>query len=109
MLPPPQSNRVMMLDSSPFALCAFFWSGERALMPRVVMNDGTPATVFIADDDVDTRSAIEKAVRSVGLRTEVYDSAASLVAHVALDRPGCIILDLRQDTLDAFKMLEQYG
>src|SRR5262245_40291317 len=73
------------------------------------MNDGTPATVFIADDDLDTRSAIEKAVRSVGLRAEAYDSAATLVAHLGPDRPGCIVLDLRQDTLDAFKMLEQCG
>jgi len=73
------------------------------------MNDGTPATVFIADDDADTRALIEKAVRSVGLKTETYASAAELVTRIDPSKPGCIILNLRAHALDTFKALEQRG
>jgi FixJ family two-component response regulator len=51
-------------------------------------------TVFIAEGDAATQAAIEAALRSVGLRTEVYRSAAELADRVPDDRPGCIILDV---------------
>ena len=72
------------------------------------MDNGTHATVFIADDDDHTRSAIEKTVRSIGLRAEAFSSIDTLIDRAG-DQPGCIILDLREHTLAAFATLEKRG
>jgi FixJ family two-component response regulator len=51
--------------------------------------------VFIADDDPQMRAAIEAAVRSVGLRAEVFETVGELTDRLNPERPGCIILDVR--------------
>jgi FixJ family two-component response regulator len=59
------------------------------------VQNGAAPTVFIAADDPQTRAVIEAAVRSVGLRAEVFETVGELAGRARPDKPGCIILDIR--------------
>ena len=56
-------------------------------------------TVFVLADDAPTRKSVEEALNSVGLRLEVFGTAQELFDHVGPDRPGCIIIDLRDESI----------
>ena len=51
--------------------------------------------VFIVDDDAMVRTGIESLVRSIGLRTATYSSAAEFSRAKLPDAPACLILDVR--------------
>jgi FixJ family two-component response regulator len=53
--------------------------------------------VFVIDDDASMRAALSSLIRSVGLRVEVFASAADFLATKAkrTDGPSCLILDVR--------------
>jgi FixJ family two-component response regulator len=51
--------------------------------------------VFVIDDDPDMRGALSKLFRSVGLRVEVFASAAELLQRELPDIPSCFVLDVR--------------
>jgi len=51
--------------------------------------------VFIIDDDRAVREALQSLLRSVGLRVELFDSAAGFVGSALPDAPSCIVLDIR--------------
>jgi len=76
------------------------------------VHNGAAPTVFIADDDPDARSAIAEAVRSVGLRAEVFASVHELIGRVDPERPGCVVLDVRPGTstgTDAQGLLDSHS
>jgi FixJ family two-component response regulator len=58
------------------------------------MSEGRP-TVFVIDDDVSVRDAIEGMLKSVGLRTETFESASDLLRKGPLEGPHCLVLDVR--------------
>ena len=51
--------------------------------------------VFVIDDDPDMRGALSKLFHSVGLRVEVFASAAELLQRELPDLPSCFVLDVR--------------
>ena len=51
--------------------------------------------VFIVDDDPSVRDALANLLRSVGLRAEVFGSAADLLCSKLPDAPSCLVLDIR--------------
>lgn len=51
--------------------------------------------VFIIDDDRAVREALQSLLRSVGLRVELFDSAAGFMESALPDVPSCIVLDIR--------------
>lgn len=51
--------------------------------------------VFVIDDDESMRDALKNLFRSVGLRVEVFPSAAEFLQHRLPDVPSCLILDIR--------------
>jgi len=51
--------------------------------------------VFIVDDDESMRKALGNLIRSVGLRAEVFGSAAEFLAIQLPEAPCCLILDVR--------------
>ena len=51
--------------------------------------------VFVIDDDASMRDALSNLFRSVGLRVEVFPSAAEFLQHHLPDVPSCLILDIR--------------
>ena len=51
--------------------------------------------VHIVDDDESLRRGLESLFRSVGLETRPYASAREFFDADAIDRPGCVLLDVR--------------
>ncbi len=55
---------------------------------------GTP-TVFIIDDDADVRVSIQGLLKSVGLRSESFESPHEFLRSPRSDGPSCLVLDVR--------------
>jgi FixJ family two-component response regulator len=51
--------------------------------------------VFVIDDDESVRGALARLLRSVGLQTEVFGSAAEFLQSKLPDVPSCLVLDVR--------------
>jgi FixJ family two-component response regulator len=52
-------------------------------------------TVFVIDDDVSVRDAIQGMARSVGLRAETFASTQEFLRTWPRDGPSCLVLDVR--------------
>lgn len=52
-------------------------------------------TVFVVDDDKGVRNSIRELLLSVGLAVETHESAQSFLQALDVDRPGCLVLDVR--------------
>jgi two-component system, LuxR family, response regulator FixJ len=64
-------------------------------------------TVFIVDDDPAVRQAMAVLVRSMHLQAEVYDSAQQFLDAIDVDRPGCLLLDVRMPGISGLELLER--
>ena len=53
------------------------------------------AIVFVVDDDVSVREALESLIRSAGFRVETFASAQDFWARGRADVPACLVLDVR--------------
>jgi FixJ family two-component response regulator len=53
------------------------------------------SVIFVVDDDASLREAIASLLRSVGLRVEVFGSAADFLRNKLPDVAACLILDIR--------------
>jgi FixJ family two-component response regulator len=51
--------------------------------------------VFVIDDDASMRTSLSSLFRSVGLRVEVFDSAADFLKVGRPDAASCLVLDVR--------------
>jgi FixJ family two-component response regulator len=51
--------------------------------------------VFVVDDDVSLREALRSLLRSVGLRVELFGSAADFLKYKLPDAAACLVLDIR--------------
>jgi FixJ family two-component response regulator len=53
------------------------------------------AIVFVVDDDVSIREALESLIRSAGFKVETFASAQDFLARSRADVPACLVLDVR--------------
>src|SRR5580698_8670755 len=53
------------------------------------------STVFVIDDDLSVRDAIEGVVKSVGLRAEKFEPTQDFLNREPFEGPSCLILDVR--------------
>jgi FixJ family two-component response regulator len=53
------------------------------------------SVVLVIDDDESMREALRSLFRSVGLRVDVFGSAAELMRTALPDVPSCLVLDVR--------------
>jgi FixJ family two-component response regulator len=53
------------------------------------------AIVFVVDDDVSVREALEGLIRSAGLKVATFASAREFLDRPRADLPGCLVLDVR--------------
>src|SRR5258707_12430056 len=53
------------------------------------------AIVFVVDDDVFVREALESLVRSAGFKVDTFASAQDFLDHRKADGPSCLVLDVR--------------
>ncbi len=57
------------------------------------MTDGS--IVYVVDDDASFRKAVSRLLRSAGLEVEALASAQEFLEHPVVDRPSCLVLDVR--------------
>lgn len=57
------------------------------------MSDGP--IVYVVDDDASFRKAVSRLLRSTGLEVEALASAQEFLEHPIVDRPSCLVLDIR--------------
>jgi FixJ family two-component response regulator len=70
------------------------------------------AVVHVVDDDASMCGALEGLFGSVGLTTQTYGAAGEFLAAAPVDRPGCIVIDIRlpdMNGLDFQVQLAQIG
>jgi FixJ family two-component response regulator len=70
------------------------------------------AVVHVVDDDASMRDALEGLFDSVGLTTQSYGAAGQFLAAPPVDKPGCIVIDIRlpdMNGLDFQVQLAQMG
>src|SRR6202171_2035512 len=53
------------------------------------------STVFVIDDDALVRAAIQGMLKSVGLRSEAFETPQEFLRHPRPDGPSCLVLDVR--------------
>jgi FixJ family two-component response regulator len=51
--------------------------------------------VYVVDDDASFRKALSRLLRTAGLQVETLASAQEFLAHPIVNRPSCLVLDVR--------------
>jgi FixJ family two-component response regulator len=51
--------------------------------------------VYVVDDDASFRKAVSRLLRTAGLQVETLASAREFLEHPIVDRPSCLVLDVR--------------
>ena len=64
----------------------------------------TQAVVFVVDDDASVRDALQRLVRSAGLRVEAFASAEEFLKRARTDEPSCLVLDVRLPDLSGLDL-----
>jgi len=59
------------------------------------MRRADTSTVFVIDDDPLVRAAIQGMLKSVGLRSETFETPQDFLSSKRSDGPSCLILDVR--------------
>ena len=62
--------------------------------------------VYVLDDDAAIRHALERLVRSVGLDVRTFPSASEFLAAPRVDRPSCLVVDVRMPGLSGLDLQE---
>jgi FixJ family two-component response regulator len=65
------------------------------------------AIVFVVDDDVSVREALESLIRSAGYKVETFASAHDFLASSRPDIPSCLVLDVRLPGLSGLDLQER--
>jgi len=63
--------------------------------------------VFVVDDDLSARDALESLIRSAGLKVEVFDSAKEFLSKGRTDGPSCLVLDVRMPGLSGLELQQR--
>jgi FixJ family two-component response regulator len=66
-----------------------------ASLPRQQKNDASEPIIVIVDDDAAVREALSELILSAGLQPMSFASTREVLDADILDRPGCLILDVR--------------
>ena len=69
------------------------------------MND--QPTVFVVDDDDDTRTSLALILTHYGYRVETYPSAPAFLAATGGCRPGCLVLDVSMPGISGLELQER--
>lgn len=59
------------------------------------MTSAAAPTVFIVEDDARMRAAIQRLLKTVGLRSEAFATPQDFLGHKLPESPSCVVLDVR--------------
>lgn len=63
--------------------------------------------VYIVDDDSSVRKAMERLLRSAGLRAQTFSSAMEFLNYRFQKENSCLILDIKMDGLSGLELQKQ--
>jgi len=63
--------------------------------------------VYVLDDDVSVREAVESLIRSVGLKVRTFASAKEFLASLRKERPSCLVLDIQLPDINGFELQQE--
>jgi FixJ family two-component response regulator len=63
--------------------------------------------VFVVDDDVSVREALELLIKSAGLQAETFASAQDFLAHPRPTVPSCLVLDVTLPGLNGLELQQR--
>ena len=64
-------------------------------------------TVFVVDDDEAVRGGLRRLIESVGLNVETYETAQAFLDSYSMERPGCLVLDIRMPGMGGLDLQER--
>jgi FixJ family two-component response regulator len=64
----------------------------------------TTPIVFVVDDDMSVREALDSLIRQAGWRPEVFESAREFLAHPRALVPSCLVLDVTLPGLNGLEL-----
>jgi two-component system, LuxR family, response regulator FixJ len=70
------------------------------------MNAVTP-TVYIVDDEEPVADSIAMLLKTVGLRTRIYNDARAFLDEYRPEQPGCLLLDVRMPRLSGLEVQQE--
>lgn len=65
------------------------------------------STIFVVDDDPDSRDSLVYLLQTVGLQVRAFASALEFLHAVSSDRPGCLVCDVRMPEISGLELFEQ--
>jgi FixJ family two-component response regulator len=68
------------------------------------MNDATAPTVHVVDDDASFLAATSRLLRASRLQVKTFSSAKEFLTQVALDAPGCVVVDLQMPGMGGLEL-----
>ncbi len=66
-----------------------------------------PATVFIVDDDDAIRDSMSMLMETIGLNTQSFASAQEFLDSFDVDKPGCLVLDIRMPGMSGLELQQE--
>jgi FixJ family two-component response regulator len=63
--------------------------------------------VFVVDDDISVRRALERLIKSVHLKVETYETADEFLSRSPYEGPACLVLDVRMPGLSGLDLQEK--
>ncbi len=66
----------------------------------------TEQTVFVVDDELQSRESVCALVRSMGMRAVAFDSAEEFLSRYG-NEPGCLVTDFRMAGINGIEMQEE--
>ncbi|WP_454916587.1 response regulator transcription factor [Xanthobacter sediminis] len=65
--------------------------------------------VYIVDDDPGLNASLAALFRSVGLKTELFQHPQPFLELAQINRPACVLMDVRLPGINGLEVLEQVG
>ena len=63
--------------------------------------------IYVVDDDVSVREAVESLIRSAGLRVRAFASAPEMLASLRMELPSCLVLDIQLPDISGFELQQE--
>lgn len=65
------------------------------------------SSVYVVEDDVDLRDALDCLLGSVGLLRRMFETPAEFLAALPLSRSGCVVLDIRLPRMSGIDLAKE--
>ena len=65
------------------------------------------AVIYVVEDDRSFRKSVERLIRATGFKAVAFESADSFLSLSRIERPACLLLDVRLPGIDGLALQEK--